>query len=130
VSALRTKADPLAFGDRLRRGRRGVQRASHGPASHHEVRAGCGFEVRAGCGLEVWAGCGFEVWAGRGSVVIIDRLLARQAVPGADQLAAERPRPVRHDHIRVPQLMTVRAVRRRDLGDAAVGVRPELDHAS
>jgi len=43
-------------------------------------------------------------------------------------LAAPRLRPVRDDHVRVPQLMTVRAALGRDLGDAAVGIRPELHH--
>jgi hypothetical protein len=63
-----------------------------------------------------------------GRRVISMRCLARQAMPGPDQLARAGPGPVRDDHVRVPQLVPVGAVRRRDLGDAAVRIRPELPH--
>jgi hypothetical protein len=56
------------------------------------------------------------------------RLLARLALPGPDELARAGPEPVRDDHVRVLQLMPVGAVRRRYLGDAAVGIRPKLHH--
>jgi hypothetical protein len=49
-------------------------------------------------------------------------------VPRPEQPARARLRPVRDDDVRVPQLVPVGAVRRRDLGDAAVGIRPELHH--
>jgi excisionase family DNA binding protein len=44
----------------------------------------------------------------------------------AHMLSGSRLRPVRDDHVRVGQLMTVGAVRRQDLGDAAVAIRPKL----
>ena len=44
-------------------------------------------------------------------------------------LAGSRLRPVRDDHIRVPQRVPVGAVRRRDVGDAAAMVTVEFNEA-
>jgi hypothetical protein len=57
-----------------------------------------------------------------------------QAVPGAGERAAAGLRPVRHDHIRMPQFVAVRASLGRYFGHGAVRVPPHphyelLDHA-
>jgi len=59
------------------------------------------------------------------SLVVADRRMARQAMPGAHMFAGARLWPVRDDHVRIGQGMTVGAVSLRDLGDADVEIRRE-----